>query len=156
ATLTATDKDGGRSAPVSTTIIADNVAPTVSITGAPATGHSPEGTSITLGTSTTDPSPVDTAAGLTDAWAVTKNGAAYASGGPSSSIAFTPDDNATYVVTVTATDKDGGKSAPASTTVTVDNVPPTVTINGAPSQANPGTAISMTSTVTDPSPVDMA
>src|SRR5262249_360690 len=46
-------------------VVVTNVAPTASITGAPASGHSPEGTAISLGSSVTDPSSVDTAAGFT-------------------------------------------------------------------------------------------
>jgi fibronectin type 3 domain-containing protein len=155
-TVTLTVQDGtGATTTSTTTASIVNVPPTVTITGAPASGHSPEGTAITLGTNATDPSSVDTAAGFTYAWNVTKNGAAYATG-TGSSIVFTPNDNATYVATVTATDKDGGVSTPASTTITVDNVPPTVTITGAPASAAPGTAISLGSTVSDPSTVDTA
>src|SRR5262249_33610695 len=78
-TITATDNDG-LTATTTFTLTVNNVAPTATITGAPASGHSPEGTAIALGSSVTDPSSVDTAAGFTYAWSVTKNGAAYASG----------------------------------------------------------------------------
>src|SRR4030095_11046746 len=65
----------------------------------------------------------------------------------------TPDDNGTYVVTVTVNDGDGG-TATQSKTTTVTNVAPTATINGAPPNSPEGTAISLTSGVTDPSTVD--
>src|SRR5262249_8511844 len=103
----------------------------------------------------TDPSSVDTAAGFKYAWTVTKDGNAFASG-TSANLTFTPDDNGTYVVTLTATDKDGGVSAPASTTITADNVAPRRTINRAPAHSSPGVLVSMTSTVTDPTTVDTA
>jgi hypothetical protein len=103
-----------------------NVAPTAVITGAPASG--PEGTVISLGSTVTDPSPVDTVAGLTGAWSVTKNGNAYASGS-GASFAFTPDDDGTYVVTLTAPDKDGGTGT-ANATIAVTNVAPTAVITG--------------------------
>src|SRR5262249_48246718 len=61
------------------TLTVSNVAPTASITGAPATGHSPEGTTLNLGSSVTDPSPADTAAGFTYHWSMTKNGVEVAS-----------------------------------------------------------------------------
>src|SRR5262249_31900322 len=121
ATLTATDKDGAASAPATTTITVDNVAPTAAITGAPL-GSTP-GAPITLGSAVTDPSPADTVAGLTYAWNVTKDGAAFASGN-SPAITFTPDAAATYVATLTATDKDGGV-ATASVTILVAPLPTT-------------------------------
>src|SRR5262249_59164367 len=62
----------------------------------------------------------DTAPGFTEAWSVTKDGAAFSSG-TSSDFTFTPAESGTYVVTLTATDKDGGVSQPASTTITVDD-----------------------------------
>lgn len=79
-TLTAFSEDNVPSPVASTTIVVDNVAPTASITGIPVSGHSPEGTTITLGSSVTDPSSLDSAAGFTYAWTVTKNGVAYGSG----------------------------------------------------------------------------
>ena len=65
-TLTATDHDNLTSTPVSQTITIQNVAPTVSISGAPATDN--VGTPITLTGSATDPSTTDVAAGFTYAW----------------------------------------------------------------------------------------
>jgi hypothetical protein len=129
---------------------AANVAPTASITGAPTT--SPEGTQISLGSSVTDPSSVDTAAGFTYSWSVTKNGNAYASGS-NSTVSFTPDDDGTYVVSFSATDKDNGTGSD-SETITVTNVAPTASITGAPTTSPEGTQISLGSSVSDPSSVD--
>jgi hypothetical protein len=100
---------------------AANVAPTASITGAPTT--SPEGTQISLGSSVTDPSSVDTSAGFTRSWSVTKNGVAYGSGGSGESFSFTPNDEGTYVVSFSAKDKDDGEGTD-SKTITVTNVAP--------------------------------
>ena len=44
---------------------------------------------------------------------------------------FTPNDDGNYIVTLTATDKDGGVGS-ASKTINVNNAVPTVVINGAP------------------------
>jgi hypothetical protein len=151
-TLTATDKDGGVGT-TSTTIIVDNVAPTAAITGVSASGHSPEGPAITLGSSVTDPGYTDTHTGFTYAWSVTKNGVAYASG-TAADFSFTPDDNGTYVVSLTATDKDGGVGT-TSTTIHVDNVAPTAGVFG-PTDGDRGQARTFTLTATDPSPVDQA
>ncbi len=93
--LSATDKDGGVGND-SKTITVTNVPPTAAITGAPAS--SPEGTAINLGSTVTDPSSQDTAAGFTRSWSVTKNGAPFGSTGSDAGFSFTPDDNGTYVV----------------------------------------------------------
>ncbi len=148
-TMTATDKDGGVSSPASTTIVVDNVAPTASLTGIPISGHSPEGTTITLGSTVTDPSSVDSAAGFTLAWTVTKNGVAFASG-TTAGFSFTPDDDGSYMVTLTASDNDGGVSPLASATITVDNVAPTIAISGAASVTAGATYTLNLGAVTDP------
>ena len=153
-TLTATDKDGGVSAPATATTTVDNVAPTAAITRAPASGHSPEGTAITLGSSVTDPGSADTAAGFTYAWSVTKNGAAFSSG-TAASFSFTPDDNGTYAVTLTATDKDGAASQQAGATIVVDNVAPTAGVSG-PADGVRGQARTFILTASDPSSADQA
>src|SRR5262249_9254082 len=73
-TVKLTDKDtasGTNSFP----LVVNNAAPTVSITGAPSGG--PEGTAITLGSTTDDVSPADLAQPFRYTWTVTRNGAAY-------------------------------------------------------------------------------
>jgi PKD repeat protein len=153
-TLTVTDLLGQTSVATTAASIS-NVPPTATITGAPSSGHSPEGTAISLGSTVTDPSSADTAAGFTYAWSVTKNGGAFATG-TGTTLIFTPDDNGTYVTNLTAKDKDGGTSPVSSSTILVDNVVPTATITGAPSSGTPGSVITVGSTVTDPSSVDTA
>jgi PKD repeat protein len=150
-TITANDGHGG-TAQTTFALTVNNVAPTAAITGAPA--NSPEGTAISLGSNVTDPSSVDAAADFTRNWSVTKNGNPFASGS-GASLNFTPNDNGTYVVSLSATDKDGG-TGNDSKTITVTNVNPTATITGAPTSSPEGTAISLGSTVTDPSSVDTA
>src|SRR5262249_58402832 len=122
-------------------------APRVAITGAPAS--SPEGTVITLGSTVTDPGSADTQG---YAWAVTKDGRAYASG-TQPGFSFTPDDNAAYVVTLTVTDDDGGVGV-SSAAVAVTNVPPTAAITGAPASSPQGTMITPHSTAPDPGRAD--
>lgn len=56
-------------------------------------------------------------------------------------------------ISVTVTDDDGG-SATSTTSVTVNNVAPAATIVGAPVSSNEGTAINLSSTVTDPGTLD--
>lgn len=144
-----TDGDGGE-ATSSITVVVNNVNPTASVSGAPAS--SPEGTAISVTGSATDPSSVDTAAGFAYAWSVTKDGVAFASGS-GSNLSFTPDDNGSYVVTLTVTDKDGG-SGSDSRTITVTNVNPAASIDGAPASSPEGTAIILGSSVTDAGAAD--
>ena len=125
-----------------------NVAPTVAINGIPTAPV--EGTEINLTAAVADPGTLDTV--FTYAWTVTKDGAAYASG-TDSTLAFTPDDNATYVVSLTATDKDGGQGT-VTETIEVANVAPTVQITGVPASPIVGTAIALDSLVDDPGTLD--
>lgn len=110
----------GASGSDSKTVSVTNVAPTVSIGGAPSS--SPEGTSIAMTSTVTDPGTADT---FTYVWKVTKNGVSYAAGS-SSTFGFTPDDNGTYAVMLTVTDDDGGLST-ATRSITVTNVAPVIT-----------------------------
>jgi PKD repeat protein len=134
ATLTVTDS-GGRSATATRVVTVNNVAPTANA-GGPYSGAA--GASIVLTGSATDPSSVDTAAGFTFAWnfgdGTTGTGAkpshVYASAG-------------NYTVTLTATDKDGGKSAAASTTVYIMTVSA-----GSSVTANEGSAVAFAGSVT--------
>ncbi|HEX7152518.1 MAG TPA: DNA/RNA non-specific endonuclease [Thermoanaerobaculia bacterium] len=97
-------------ATVAVTVNAVNDGPTVTIT-APAVVS--EGSAVTASASGDD---VDGDT-LSYSWTVTKNGAPYAT-----SPSFTPDDNGSYVVTVTVTD--GTASASDSATVNVSNLAP--------------------------------
>ncbi|HSV15918.1 MAG TPA: PKD domain-containing protein, partial [Tepidisphaeraceae bacterium] len=133
------------------TVNVNNVAPTPSINVAPSSGS--EGTAISLSGSVTDPSPVDTAAGLGLAWSVTKNGLAYGGGGSGANFSFTPDDNGAYVVTLTATDKDGGSSS-TDTPITVANVNPSTGAITSPAAAVRGQNVSFASSFTDPGVLD--
>ncbi|TMC89069.1 MAG: PKD domain-containing protein [Chloroflexi bacterium] len=125
-TITVTANDGhGHTTSTSFTVTIAGVPPTVSITGAPANG--PEGTPITLTGKATSPSPADTA--FTYTWNVTKNGNPFGSGsGPT--ISVTPDDEGTFVATLTAVD-DGGNGATSAVAINGANVKPTALIDGA-------------------------
>ena len=105
-----------------TTVTVNNVAATPTITGGPST--SPEGTTIDLTGSATDPGLIDQAS-LTLGWSVTKNGVSYGNTGTGLTYSFTPDDNAAYVVTLIATDKDGGSNI-TTRSISVNDVAPAV------------------------------
>ena len=107
------------------TINVTSVAPIAAITGAPASV--PEGTPVWLGSLVTGDGPADTLAGFTYAWTVKKNGVVFTQG-VGTGLTFTPDDNGTYVVTLTATDKDQVPSLAATATILATNVVPTAAI----------------------------
>lgn len=91
------------------------VAPTATISGAPAS--SPEGTAVSL----TGSAAPTSAAGYAYSWTVTKNGISFGSGS-GAAFSFTPDDEGTFVVTLQVTD--GGLPGTTSVTITGANVAP--------------------------------
>jgi len=129
------------SATVNLTVNPVNDPPTATVT-APST--SPEGTAVTASATASD----DDGDSLTYAWTVTKNGSPYASGG-GTSITFTPDDNGSYVATVSVTD--GTSNASSSQTVAVTNVAPAVAGSAlAPGSIDENGSATLSGTFTDP------
>jgi VCBS repeat-containing protein len=121
---------------------------TVHITGAPGTG--PEGTAIALGTDVTG------AGTATYHWVVTRNGSAYslpAGTDDQATLTFTPNDDGTYVVTVTVTR--GGSSVADQVTIAIANVAPAATVSGL-TQGFEGVGVALTASGQDRSPVDQA
>jgi len=145
-----TDKDGASlSAAATTTVTVNNVAPSAALTAAE-DNDLHEGNTLSFSATATDAGPTDQAAGFTFQWRVTKNGAAYrsldsAAGQASSAYSFVPDDNGEYVVSVTATDKDGLTGPADSQTLTVLNVAPSaasVSVSASPIDENGSTTLS--------------
>jgi len=152
--LTATDAQGRKGSAVSTVIVKNGV-PQAKITGAPLSAAK-EGASITLGSTVSDPSPTDAAAGFQAAWSITKNGKAFASStGKLGKFTFVPDDQGTYVATLIVTDKDGGKSAAARATIQVLDVPLRANILG-PYEGTTAKPIDFAAIARDISSVDAA
>jgi Ca2+-binding RTX toxin-like protein len=117
-TLTVTDPDaGGATATATDTITATNVPPTATLTG-PAV--SVPGLPVAFTLAATD-SPADTAAGFTFNMDWDSNGTIDQTvTGPSGTVVtHTFSGTGSDTVTVTATDKDGGVSAPVTQTVTL-------------------------------------
>ncbi len=118
----------GLTATASGSVVVENVDPTATIQGAPAT--SPEGTQISLFSQVTDPGSADT---HTYAWTVLKDGQPYSL--PTATVtddhafAFTPDDDGQYTLILTVTDDDGGFTT-VSETVEVTNIAPEISISG--------------------------
>ncbi len=120
------DQDGDESE-YSATVVVDNVAPTAALAN---DGPVNEGSPATISFSGQfDPSSVDTAAGFHYAFSCSGGslaGATYSGSGATSATSCTFPDNGSYSVTGRIIDKDGGFTD-YSTTVTVTNVPPTLT-----------------------------
>ena len=139
-TLTVTDKDGGASTSDYTFTVAGSstAAPVVSLAAAPATGTA--GTPISFAGNVTAAAGQN---GLNVVWSVTKNGQAFASGN-GTTVSFTPDAAASYVVTMSATDINNAVGTGTATiAVTAANVQnPTLTLNGA-STFTPGSSYSL-------------
>src|SRR6266850_1166614 len=137
----------------SATITVTNVVPSVSITNIPS--NSLEGTPISLNSTVTDPSAADTAAGFTYSWTVTKNGSTVASGS-GTSLNFTPNDNGTYAVTLSVTDKDGSAGS-VSASIVVSNVAPVIPSGGVTGPTVPlalGTPSTVVANFTDAGTMD--
>ena len=132
----------------STTITVNNVSPTPTITGVPTIPN--EADTISLGSTIIDPGTLDT---HTLGWSVTKDGNPYASGS-GTTFDFTPDDNGTYVVTLTATDDDGGVGT-ATETIEVANVAPTLNdLTLSETNINEGDSTTLAGTISDPGTED--
>jgi hypothetical protein len=124
--VTVTDKDGSASNTVTFQVVVTNLAPTA--TSLTNSGPVNEGSPVMVSlTGVSDPSPVDMGS-LHFSFATDPSGLAanYAAAGTTNSAAFTFADNGSYTIVGRVYDKDGGISATFSTTVVVNNVPPTV------------------------------
>jgi PKD repeat protein len=137
----------------SMTVTVLDVPPIATIVGAPPSGHSPQGTSISLTSTASSPSQLDRQAGYTYAWTVTKDGAPFATSNQNK-ITFTPDDEGTYVVTLAVQALDGGIN-PVQTTIIGDNVAPTP-LPGGPYEGTTASPFNFLASATDPSTVDTA
>ncbi|MEJ5223874.1 MAG: PKD domain-containing protein [Anaerolineales bacterium] len=140
--LKVTDAQGGEGT-ATVTITVNNVAPTLTISGADTVN---EGGVYTLNLSASDPG-ADTISGWTINWG---HGAPQnVTGNPSSVTHTYPDGPASYTITATATDEDGTYSA-NSQSVTVNNVAPTVTVTNATVTVNEGQTAVNSGTYADP------
>ena len=123
------------------TITVANVAPTVTITGAPAS--SPVGAAITLGTTVSDPG----GAGDITAYAWTISGSVIGSPArTNASLTFTPATAGNYVVTVTVTDLANDTGA-ASVNIVISNAATTVTLGSSNTSSVFGEPVTFTATV---------
>jgi PKD repeat protein len=145
-TLTVTDDDGDATS-ASALLAVANADPEASIASVPEI--SPEGTEINLTGEVTDPGTADT---HTMAWEVTTNGDLYQTG-EGGEFSFTPDDNGSYVVSLTVTDDDGG-TARATSTIVVENVAPTLENVAVPELASENEPVKLSGEIIDPGTAD--
>jgi hypothetical protein len=146
------DKDNGFT-DYQTTVVVNNVAPTATFSNnGPVNEASPATVSFA---SPSDPSQADTAAGFRYSFALAAANLAgsYAAAGTAASAQYTFDDNGSYTVYGRVFDKDDGFTD-YTTTVTVNDVPPTATLsnNGPVNEASPVTVAF--SNPSDPSTAD--
>jgi PKD repeat protein len=145
-TLTVTDAAGGAGTG-QVTINVQNVAPAVSVVGAPAAAVN-EGTPLAFSAGVTDAGPADAHA---YAWTI-KRGNVVVATGTAATIDFTPADDGVYTVTLAVDDGDATTSS--TETFTVTNVAPAAAIVGAPATSTEGTQIDLTAGVTDAGSAD--
>ena len=136
------DKDGGF-ADYQTEVTVTNVAPhDAAITGMPVTPL--EGSAITLTGTAIDPGLLDT---LSFTWTVLKNGELYGStvvnsltnpATRSDSFTFMPDAQATFIVSLSVTDKDGQSADATPVTLVTGMNPPAIDFNGSAASVNAG------------------
>jgi hypothetical protein len=140
------DEEGNPSNTASSTLTVSNAVPVVAITG-PSAGV--EGSAVTFhgrrGTDVTDPGFADVDS-LALAWRVTRSGQTITTGS-GEDFSFTPADNGSYLVRLTATDKDGG-TAFTERTITVANANPSVAV-GPDANGTEGGTRAFSAVVTD-------
>lgn len=140
---TATDEDGTFAAGNTVGVTVNNVAPTLTLSGAASVN---EGSSYTLGLSSSDPG-TDTIASWTINWG--DGNIQVVTGNPSSVTHTYADGTVNRTISATATDEDGTYAAGNTVAVTVNNVAPTLTISGA-ATANAGSPYMLNLSKTDP------
>jgi hypothetical protein len=143
ATLTRGEGEPGNSDPSTVDVEVLNVDPIAAIAAGGATSAT-EGTAVSYDGSATD-------AGVNDVleltWSVLKDDAPYGPTGTGAAFAFTPGDEGEYVITLTATDGDGGVGT-ATRALSVTNVAPDVTLAAPAAVVLGGSATPVTFDVT--------
>ncbi len=139
---TATDEDGTYSAGNTVSVAVNNVAPTLTLSGAASVN---EGSPYTLNLSSSDPG-ADTITSWTINWG---DSTQVVSGNPSSVTHTYADGTNNYTISATATDEDGTFAAGNTVSLTVNNVPPTANTGG-PYVTFDDTPITLNGSGTDP------
>lgn len=151
-TVTVTDGDGGTVSESASSFTVANVDPTAELS-VPTTGLA-EGNTLSFSVDAEDAGVLDT---LTYAWSVLKNGEAYEVVTPTNmaTFGFAPDNEGSYVVSVTVTDNDGGTITKTSSPILVANAAPTANISEAPADIFEGDFLTFTSALNEPGAGDV-
>ena len=122
------------------------VPPSPAIIGAPSSMIA--GSTVSLGSSITDQSQVETALGFSYSWSVLLNGSSYTlPGNPSTNgpnFSFSPTQSGTYTVNLDTTDSSGSVGVSTPQTIVVTNATPVASFTGLPPTSPAGTLISLT------------
>ena len=155
--LVVTDKDGGSSPASIVTLTVGNVAPTPTVTG-PTTAD--EGTSLAYQGSFTDPGQAFDGPYSYTWTVVADNGQVVApvtgnvpTTGAVPDLAFTPDDNGNYVISLVISDKRGATSLASTISLAVADVAPIANVSG-PASSDEGDPVTFHGTFTDPGILD--
>ncbi|QOV92168.1 PKD domain-containing protein [Humisphaera borealis] len=150
ATVRLTVSDGPKSDTAQATLSITNVAPTAGVSATTGSVVVP----VALNLTSNDPSDADDAAGF-DFLVDWGDGSplevveASAGNGAGTNLTHQYALGGTYTVTALATDKDGGTSALASTSVLVINTPPVIVSNGGPYSISEGSGVTLLGVATD-------
>jgi ELWxxDGT repeat protein len=143
---------GNLTGSASARLTVNSVAPVAAITGAPAT--SPEGAPIALGSLVTIGQSGIVEDDASETWSVTQNGQPFASD-TGASFTFTPNDDGTYVVSLSALNDDGQSSPTVSKSINVTNVGPSnVSVSPSSATLTEGDTLSVNLSFTDPGALD--
>src|SRR5262249_41694055 len=134
-TLVVTSTGTGKVFTATRQLFVANVAPTALINEG---STHPEGATITLTSTVSDPSSQDT---LTYLWQVVASNGQIIPDGHATTFSFSPNDNGSYDVTLTVTDDDGGVTT-ALDPITVTNVAPSVSL-ATPSGVTEGSLVQL-------------
>jgi hypothetical protein len=148
-TVTLRLDDGGVISTDTAVVVINNASPSASFS---ISEPWEEGTPIAVTSVVSDPA--GTSDTVTVGWKVFKNNSFIKNGGNAPSFTFTPDDQGSFRIELTADDEDGGQTF-VSQTIDVKNAAPTITQFSTPSNATLGSKVELSALASDPGVSDV-